>query len=195
MDFILNNWLLISSIHECLSIFWIYVARLDEPQEWPPLYGNILEAYTIRRFWAHFWHKLVYAPFRATADTISARVFGQQSRSAARRLVNVGLVFLLSGLVHSIMDWEKGLCNHWASGIFYFVQPVGLVLEMLVQSAWAPLRERVFGLSSRAGLAILERTLGYLWVLAWFFWLYPQRSVMEIQCRTTAWKMEAAKSL
>jgi len=92
MAFILNNWLWIASYHECLSIVFIYVLRLDEPREWPPIYGNLLEAYTVRRFWAYFWHRLVYAPFRAVADRLSARVFGQGNRGAARRLVNITLV-------------------------------------------------------------------------------------------------------
>lgn len=114
---------------------------------------------------------------------ISVRVnFGQGNRGAVRRLANVVMVFLLSGLLHSIIDWEKGACNCWASAIFYFVQPVGFVLEGLVQSASAPLRRRMFAPGSR-GLFIFERTLGYVWVWTWFFWLYPQRVVVEFGCR------------
>lgn len=182
IDFLVHSWLWLASWHECLSVVFVCVLRLDEPHEWPPLYGNLLEAYTIRRFWAHFWHRIVYAPFRAVADGLSARVFGQGNRGAARRLVNVALVFLLSGLLHSIRDWQDGLCNYWSSGIFYFVQPLGFVLEGLAQSAWAPLRKRVFVPGSRV-ISILERTLGYMWVLAWFYLLCPQRFIAELSCR------------
>jgi len=184
MYFILHNWLLIASYHECLSIIFIYILRLDEPYEWPPIYGNLVEAYTVRRFWAYFWHRIVYAPFRAVADRLSARVFGQGQgkRGVAQRFVNVTLVFLLSGLIHSMMDWKNGSCNCWASGTFYVVQPLGFVLESLVWFAWAPLRKRVFAPGSRVPL-IFERALGYLWVWTWFFWLYPQRAVAEINCR------------
>jgi len=182
IDFLFHSWMWLASWHECLSIVFVCVFRLDEPHEWPPLYGNLLEAYTIRRFWAHFWHRIVYAPFRAVADGLSAHVFGQGDRGAARRLVNVVLVFLQSGLLHLIIDWQNGLCNYWGSGIFYFVQPLGFVLEGLAQSAWAPLRKRAFVPGSRV-LLILERTLGYMWVLAWFYLLCPQRSIAELSCR------------
>lgn len=186
IEFILHNWLWIASCHECLSIVFIYVLRLDEPYEWPPIYGNLLEAYTVRRFWAYFWHRLVYAPFRAVADRLSARVFGQGNRGAARQLVNVALVFLLSGLLHSIIDWKRGLCNCWASGIFYFIQPLGFILESLAQFSWAPFRKRMFVPGTRV-LSIFERTLGYIWVWTWFFWLYPQRTVVEFNCRAKAY--------
>ena len=182
MYFILHNWLLIASYHECFSIIFIYVLKLDEPYEWPPIYGNLVEAYTVRRFWAHFWHRIVYAPFRAVADRLSARAFGEGNRGVARRLMNVTLVFLLSGLIHSTMDWNNGSCDCWASGVFYFVQPLGFVLESLAQFAWTPIRKRVFVLGSRVP-SILERALGYLWVWTWFFWLYPQRAVAEYNCR------------
>ncbi len=54
LHFIVHNWMLIASYHECFSIIFICILRLDEPYEWPPIYGNLLEAYTVRRFWAHF---------------------------------------------------------------------------------------------------------------------------------------------
>lgn len=182
--FIFHNWLWIASFHECLSIIFIYVLRLDEPHEWPPIYGNLLKAYTVRGFWAYFWHRLVYAPFRAVADRLSARVFGKGSRGPVRRLANVAMVFLLSGVLHSIIAWEKSACNYWASGILYFVQPVGFVLEGMVQFAWAPLRSRI--MMFRRGLRVLsafERIVGYIWVWTWFFWLYPQRTMVELNCR------------
>lgn len=185
IHFIVHNWLWIATVHECLSIVFIYVLRLDEPHEWPPMYGSLLEAYTVRRFWAHFWHRIAYAPFRAMADGLSARIFGRGNRGAARRLVNVALVFLLSGLLHSIMDWKGGLCNCWATGLFYFVQPVGFVLETLAQSSWASLSKRMFAPGSRM-LSGLQRAVGYMWVWTWLFLLYPQRTAIELNCRAKA---------
>ena len=116
------------------------------------------------------------------ADRVTGRVFGQGKRGAARRWVNIAVVFLLSGLVHSFMDWKKGACGWWASGVFYFVQPAGFVLEGLVRVAWGTLRRRIFVPASK-GLSVFERTVGYLWVWSWFFWLYPQRAVVEFNCR------------
>jgi len=179
LNFVLHNYLLLSSLHELLSILFIYVLRLDEPHEWPPLYGDIREAYTVRRFWSYFWHRLVYAPFRAVADEMSDRVWGKGEYG--RRMVNVCLVFLLSGAIHSVIDWKRGWCNCWGSGWFYVIQPLAFAMESVVQGVWAPVRRRCFVPGSRR-VVTFESILGYVWVWTWFLWLYPQRTVWEVSC-------------
>ncbi|KAK4442729.1 membrane bound O-acyl transferase family-domain-containing protein [Podospora aff. communis PSN243] len=193
LNFIFHEWLLLSTFHECLSIIYIYILRLDHPHEWPPLFGVIFAAYTVRGFWADYWHRLVYAPFRAVAEVISTQVWGKREkkkeRSVARRLVNNMLVFFLSGLLHSVVDWKRGLCNPWASGVFYALQPVGFVMESLVQCyAWGPVRKRFMLLAGGTSnavptvLAVLETILGYGWVWMWFYCLVPYCVVSELQC-------------
>lgn len=200
LQFIFHEWLLLSSFHECLSIIYIYILRLDDLHEWPPLFRNIFAAYTVRSFWANYWHRLVYAPFRALADAISTQVCGKKKKNqnVARRLVNNALVFLLSGLLHSIIDWERGLCNPSASGMFYSLQPVGFMMESLVQYyAWGPLRKRLLLLAGGTTkavptvLAILETMLGYGWVWMWFYWLVPYCIISELQCNKA--RMEPLK--
>jgi len=197
LHFIFHQWLLLSSFHECLSIICIYILRLDDPHEWPSLFGNIFAAYTVRGFWANYWHRLVYAPFRALADALSAQVWGRKN-NVARRLVNNALVFLLSSVLHSIIDWERGLCNPSASGIFYALQPVGFIVESLVQYyVWGPIRRRLLSLSRGtntavpAPLVVFETILGYGWVWIWFYWLVPYCIISELQCNSA--RMEALK--
>jgi len=204
LHFIFHEWLLLSSLHECLGIMCIYILRLDDPHEWPPLFGNIFAAFTVRSFWANYWHRLVYAPFRALADALSTQVWGEKKKNVknmTRRLVNNALVFFLSGLLHSIIDRERGLCNPSASGIFYSLQTVGLITESLVQYyAWRPLRKRLLLLllsSSGATkavptlLTLLETILGYGWVCMWFYWLVPYCIISELQCNNA--RMETLK--
>ncbi|KAK0648977.1 hypothetical protein B0T16DRAFT_409209 [Cercophora newfieldiana] len=105
-------------------------------------------------------------------------------RSAVRRWVEVGLVFGISGVLQVVMDWKRGWCNPWGSGWFYFVQPVGFVLEDVAMGIWAMgLREKV---AVRVGkgreLRRFEQVVGYLWVWGWFWWLYPRRTILEIEC-------------
>jgi len=52
--FIFRDWLMLSSLHECLSLIHIGILGLNDPREWPPLLGSMLEAYIVRRLWANF---------------------------------------------------------------------------------------------------------------------------------------------
>lgn len=46
--------LLLDCIHTALAILFIYVIRIDTPEDWPDLFGNSLEAYTLGRFWTRY---------------------------------------------------------------------------------------------------------------------------------------------
>jgi hypothetical protein len=57
------NWIWIAYLmleicHSIFAIIFVVILRLDTPESWPPLFGSPLEAWTIRRFWGKFWHKL-----------------------------------------------------------------------------------------------------------------------------------------
>ena len=43
--------LLLDGMHVISAVLFIYIFYLDKKEDWPDLYGNPLEAYTLRRFW------------------------------------------------------------------------------------------------------------------------------------------------
>ncbi|KAK4452253.1 hypothetical protein QBC34DRAFT_457307 [Podospora aff. communis PSN243] len=76
LTFFIHNYLLLSSLHEIFSLIFVCLLRLDEPHEWPPLYGSIESAYTIRRFWREFWHRGGYAALKGTSHVITEWALG-----------------------------------------------------------------------------------------------------------------------
>ncbi|KAM7211786.1 hypothetical protein V8F06_012823 [Rhypophila decipiens] len=48
----------LSVAHDILSILFVWILQWDQPSEWPPLFGTIADAYSLRRFWGVFWHRL-----------------------------------------------------------------------------------------------------------------------------------------
>lgn len=44
--------LVLESVNTVFALFWVFVARVSEPSDWPALFGNALEAYTLARFWS-----------------------------------------------------------------------------------------------------------------------------------------------
>ena len=42
-----------------------------EPQFWPPVFGSIWDAYTVRRTWGRFWHCILRRVSRALLDHVA----------------------------------------------------------------------------------------------------------------------------
>lgn len=57
-NFVWSSWAIFAATHDLLAFAFVAFG-IDEPEDWPSLYGSIFEAYSIRRFWGKFWHYLV----------------------------------------------------------------------------------------------------------------------------------------
>ncbi|GAB7332246.1 hypothetical protein MBLNU13_g04095t1 [Cladosporium sp. NU13] len=87
--------------HNILALCFV-ATRLEDPNEWlVPLYGNPSEAYTLRRYWSIFEHRLAYHSYKAIVASVLDAV-GFPKRSYARRFVGNGLVFAFSGVIHGM---------------------------------------------------------------------------------------------
>ncbi|KAL8413503.1 hypothetical protein RB594_004947 [Gaeumannomyces avenae] len=85
----------------CAALF-VSVLGWDPPEAWTSprtLFGSPLDAYTLRRFWAVYWHRLHVAPFSACAPP---RLPG---RLRARWF------FVLSAGCHAVVN--RALCGEW----------------------------------------------------------------------------------
>ena len=66
------NFVDVDAAHTFLSIIFVGILRLDTPEEWPPMFGSPLEAYSIRRYWGRFWYRLVYRPYHGLGKVVAA---------------------------------------------------------------------------------------------------------------------------
>lgn len=103
LDLVVSDSLALSSFHDILSIISVSL-DLDSPDEWPPLFSSITQAYTVRNFWSRFWHRLIYRSFRAHSSLFARKILGIRRGSILARYVNNALVFLLSGLMHTLVE-------------------------------------------------------------------------------------------
>ncbi|KAL0937775.1 uncharacterized protein CTRU02_207506 [Colletotrichum truncatum] len=81
---------LIFSIGYDILVILAVAFRLDEPIQWN-LYGNVAEAYTVRRYWARWHHLVVYRPLVSWASKIIGRggdipVFAEVAEGNGRRI-------------------------------------------------------------------------------------------------------------
>ncbi|KAL5375751.1 hypothetical protein DPSP01_010983 [Paraphaeosphaeria sporulosa] len=184
IDKVAHDFLLLSLYHDAFAIFWLSIG-LDESWEWPPLYGRISDAYTVRRFWSLYWHRLFYKSASSHAALV-LRFFRVGSRTPFSRILVSFLVFGLSAVMHAMVDTRLGRTCAWGRNLWYWLlQPAAFVMEGLVQFVWVKSRCRHLAsryLSVRI-LEILERLTGYAWVCAWLLWEGPKRSFPMATCQ------------
>lgn len=175
--------LYLSSFHDLLAIVFI-AAGVDESWEWPPLFGPLSEAYTMRRFWANFWHRLIYKSFNFHAATLT-RTLGITQGTSFSRILNNLLVFVGSAVMHGAVADIYGKRCAWGRNtmVFWCVQPLSFVIEGVVQYNWKQCRKSQLAWVNPRVLAGFERVVGYAWVAAWLMWVVPNAAFASQNCR------------
>lgn len=165
--------------HSTATFFMIL--GLDEGWEWPPLFGSIVEVYSVRRFWGKFWHLLIYKSFSAHSWTLMC-FCGMSQKTALSRFIRNFLVFAGSAWMHGTVDWRMSPpCGYSRSLIYWFLQPMAFALEGVVSHYWQQYVMRRYD-PPRRELVVFERVVGYLWTFSWFYWCVPKRLYPLLTC-------------
>jgi hypothetical protein len=177
------DYLILSVYHDVFAIIFMTLG-FDESWEWPPLFGQVTQAYSMRRYWSMFWHKLIYRSFNSHAAVIS-NALGINHKTVFSRIFNNSLVFLLSGIMHGAVLWQFGVKCAWSASMRYWLlQPVALVLEGVVQFLWEKFRRRFLNCVRPGVLGVFERVVGHTWVVTWLLWESTKRSFALAHCNS-----------
>ena len=177
------DFLALCSYHDFFAILFI-ILGIDQSWEWPPLFGCLSEAYSMRNFWKMFWHRLVYKSFNAHASIISSTIRIPQGTSFSR-IFNNSLVFLLSAFMHATVTWKhESQCAWGRDMMFWCAQPLAFLLEGVVQRYWKAFRRTMLSRMNPFFLNAFERFIGYVWVLVWLMWCAPKRAFALNNCST-----------
>lgn len=148
---------------------------ISEPADWPPFFGRMRDAYTIRYFWGRFWHQWLRGPLSATSLFVSRSVLGLPRRSLLEWYSNVFMTFTLSAAVHVANDVVAGKGVEMGT----IVQFQGFAVAMLVEDAAQAVYSRALGSGKSAVSKEKPRTpawrlaVGYLWVQVVLFVVVP----------------------
>lgn len=178
---------MLDAADDALAIISVVILRLDRPEDWPPLFGSLSEAYSIRRFWGKFWHRLVVRPYSKFGKLFSRRIVGLRPHSEADRILVFFTVFCLSGVAHAFVAWwELGQCAYWTRDIAWFGGNFGagafemivvrllrsLALRMCWAKPWRQMSETPF----------FAKAVGFAWVFGFFFWSVPKWQYPKLDC-------------
>lgn len=157
------------------------------PHTWPPYFGPVSTIFMhgIRGFWGLYWHQTmrwtVSAPGYALADALKL-----QSGGLARYTVLTVMAFFLSGVVHMGLVPPQPLhATMSVSSIrvcvagFFWLQPVGMLLEVLVARLLLRHSNTTFRQNGRGRQ--IRQFVNCVWTIAWFALTLPLLGEMARQ--------------
>ncbi|RJE26422.1 hypothetical protein PHISCL_01223 [Aspergillus sclerotialis] len=188
-------WLNVGGLHlaqtACAILFSI-ILRWDEPYEWQALFGTPLEAYSLRRFWGRFWHRIVVRPYTTYGLWLS-QVCHLKTNSIAEVLFVSTFVFSLSGVAHALVTWQTLGCGYWKDISWFLMNATATVGETAVTKWWT---RSIHGKDkdlekarSTCYSGMLYKVLGFMWVFVFMFWSIPKWEYGKIYC--VSWRMRA----
>lgn len=180
-------WMNVFGLHcaqTAVAILFSIILRWDEPYEWPPLFGNPLDAWNLRRFWGKFWHKIVYRPYTAYGLCVARRLPFIARGSSQEKAFVACFVFLLSGLAHSLVTWHSVGCGFSRDIFWFLMNAAAAVTETAVIKWYRKTRSKkdARGWTSFIQKFRLEQVLGFAWVFAFMFWSVPKWEYGKIYC-------------
>ena len=175
--------LLLSMTHTAASLFAVPLPNFD-PAAWPQLFDNIFDAWSVRRWYSHFWEKLMRKAFTINASYLTIRVFGLKPASTKGRCVITMLAFTMSGLMHTISGWQPEPCASWMPMWKYLATGVVILLETGLQTLYARYVHSRKGLNWRWYNAEVWgwRLIGYCWVAFWWLEVLPWAIMPGMRC-------------
>ncbi|KAK3906133.1 hypothetical protein C8A05DRAFT_12109 [Staphylotrichum tortipilum] len=169
------------SAHDLLAVVFVSVLGWDRPDEWPPLFGSIWDATSLRRFWGVFWHWLHVSLFDAYISTGGRTIAlpaaipnwggggGGNLGKAARALC----MFCMSAMCHAVTNrLMMGKANAAAEFRFFLSNYVICLAETVFVGALLGWRKEDRHLT--ACFAFMRRLVDYIWVsVIMFYSLLP----------------------
>lgn len=158
-----------------LSLLSVVILRIDNPEDWPPLFGSPWNATSLSNFWSKFWHRLPARPYKNIGRVIAVDILGLRPRSMPCNLLIAAIVFALSGAIHSFITWQSGYRDWWREVAWYMLNFLGCTLERLVKYVVRRVAKRTGWLRQlqRIEDGRVGSLVGYLWVLVFFMWSVP----------------------
>jgi hypothetical protein len=133
--FVWFAYALYTFLYEVLAVAFV-ATSVDDPEDWPPFFGKLTEAYSIRNFWGKFWHKIIYRTYTSYGKVISINILRIPQKGILGRLFVNFFVFLASGIVHQVVTRHLGLtCSEWPEDVTFFLTNFAAIIrEMAVQN-------------------------------------------------------------
>ncbi|PNS14716.1 hypothetical protein CAC42_1738 [Sphaceloma murrayae] len=179
------------SLRACHSLLTCIALLLGQgPEQWPPLFGSLREAYTVRRFYALFWHRLMRKAFTSHAAAFCCNILRMPRNSQITRFFIIAGAFMISAIMHTFAAPGLERCGFWPQCRYY----ISIILAIALEDVVFGVSKRVMKLASPAsktkskdasrkvakayqgsqedeeGPSMVLRTFGYAWTAGFHVW-------------------------
>jgi hypothetical protein len=174
-DWCVISFWLYECFHSAFAVFWVG-SGLDAPEEWSKgLFGPFSAAWSVRRYWGKHWHNYVYHSFSGHIKCMTRGWLGMKRGAVSTRLIENTLVFLASGLMHSLVRWQQTPASDiWCISCWYVAQMLPIIIEMVVAHQWSKVRKWLGFRAHAKWLNRVEYAIGYSWVIFWHAYSVPK---------------------
>jgi hypothetical protein len=169
----------LTSAHNLCAVLFVTLLGWDRPADWPPLYGSVLQAHSLRRFWGVFWHRLHIAPFAAyTPKYLDLSRLTRGSNIAQKALCSLW-IFLLSAACHALANMSLHRRPRITTEVrFFFSNWIVCLIETTMRHAVNGTLLDFRADSPYFAIRGARRLLGYAFLWAFFMctvpaWQYP----------------------
>lgn len=116
-----------------------------------------------------FWHQILRQPFTSVSRFITRDLLSLPRPSLLERYTNIFVVFLLSGILHLLINIGQCIPLHYSTAMQYFLSFVlGIMLEDGVQALYSNIRPSAAASEKRDTASPLWRkAVGFVWVIVW----------------------------
>jgi hypothetical protein len=192
------SYLCSSTAHSVASLIAVACFN-DAPASWPPLFGSLGDAYTIRGYYNQFWHKTMRKAFTVHGRFLAHRICQLSPSSRYRRHVVTLSALLVSGVMHAVAGSVSWRCRNFQQIKYYLAVAAAIGFEDNVQTLYGHLQRtcatrwcrNASTKNSRPNqvAVILEKRSfpswkipGYVWVLFFQFWMIPNAVYPNMVC-------------
>ena len=189
LSFFWTTFVYLDGTNALMAIMFVMIG-LDNPEDWPPLFGDLSQAVGLRNFWSKFWHNLPTKPYRNIGGFVSFRVFGWSPESFAHKLTIALVAFGLSGATHAFVDWEHGNPDCHLNIYWFLLNFLGCLRETFFVKILRYFAKRAcqeHDLRTIEG-SWLGKFIGYVWVCIFFCWTVPMWRFPEIHRQSLAFQ-------
>ena len=187
-----QQYWIIEFIHGWCAIFGVAALNHD-PADWIPLWGDLRDAYTMARFYAYWWHKILRKQLIENSRALLQLFVFLPKGIRNSRFAVVIAVFVFSALMHGMAFSSASRCLDNRVVTYFALLAPTVLLEELVQRLFSPYFTQVKAPQSSAEIeksnitalskehnSRTDRTtsrwryVGYCWVILYKCWVVPR---------------------
>ncbi|MCJ1372279.1 hypothetical protein MMC20_003502 [Loxospora ochrophaea] len=185
LSFVLPWYWLFTGLQSASSVVGVLLFG-EAVEDWPPLFGPMSEAYSLRRYYGVFWHKIMRKALVAHSSVVVFDVLQLPRRSTVSRHMIGLLVFIMSGCIHAITAAGGIQCAGMAQIRYWAGMALAIMFEDAVVHLWHSIWSSGPQDKSASVLSSRWRFLGYFWVGLAHFWAVPKAYYPQVICLAIA---------